>query len=155
MSYSFEGVKEKIDIALYTLFHKDSQLLKYQVSERAVSHKLAEYLQILFPEWHVDCEYNLREENLVKELRGIQGCDEQKKTERIYPDIIVHHRGVRENLLVIEIKTGGQEDPCDKRKLELFTEREGEYGYDWGLYIQFNGRYKPALTWYRDGNIYE
>ena len=27
-------------------------------NERSLTHKLAEYLQCEFPDWHVDCEYN-------------------------------------------------------------------------------------------------
>lgn len=120
------------------------------MNERSIAHKLAEYIQEQFPEWHVDCEYN-RKENDIKILNGIEECNEQRSSDRIFPDIIVHHRGVESNLLVIEIKTNNQDDPCDRKKLELLTQKNGEYGYDWGLYIRFNGLSMPKLNWYRDG----
>lgn len=152
MKYSFDEIKEKIGIALQLFLHKDNQLLEYNVNERAISHKLAEYIQILFPEWDVDCEYN-RRENDIKRLNRIKECDEQRKTDIIYPDIIVHHRGEEDNLLVIEIKTNGQDDICDRKKLQLLTQKDGEYGYDWGLYLQFNRTNQYKLTWYENGRI--
>jgi len=127
MRYNFERLREKIILALDIFFKNDDILLGIGVSERSISHKLAEYLQIQFPEWHVDCEYN-RKERDIKRLEGIKGCDEQKTKDRIFPDIIVHHR---------------------------YREDNGEYGYDWGLYIQFNILNKPRLIWYKDGKVYE
>src|SRR5258708_925486 len=40
------------------LFAKDLCLLQIDVSERAITHKLAEYLQQRIPYLNVDCEYN-------------------------------------------------------------------------------------------------
>lgn len=82
-----------------------------------------------FKGWDIDCKYN-RNGLLLKELHGIKQCDYQKKTDRIFPDIIVHHRVNEENLnnlLVIEIKHSAVEDPCDKLKLKLLTSLEGQY----------------------------
>jgi len=49
---------EKIKIGLDSLLSYDGYLLENNVSERAITHKLAEHYQKLFPEWNVDCEYN-------------------------------------------------------------------------------------------------
>ena len=48
----------KIEIGLNLLFNNDGFLLERDVSERAITHKLAEHLQKLFSNWDVDCEYN-------------------------------------------------------------------------------------------------
>ena len=154
MRYKFEEINKKVILAIDIFFKNDAILLELDVNERTISYKIAEYLQTQFPEWHVDCEYN-RKENDIKRLSKINECDEQRKSDRIYPDIIVHHRGIEDNLLVIEIKTNNQDDPCDRKKLELLTKKEGEYGYDWGVYIQFNGVKSPKLVWYRDGEKYD
>jgi hypothetical protein len=151
--YEFKEIGKKVIFAIDIFFKNDSLLLEINASERTISHKLAEYLQTQFPEWHVDCEYN-RKENEIKRLNAIEECSEQKRTDRIFPDIIIHHRRVNENLLVIEVKSN-QDDLCDRRKLKLLTQKNGEYGYDWGLYIQFNNTEKPNLTWYKEGLIYE
>ena len=154
MKYEHEEIKKKVNIAIDILFKNDSFLLEKDVNERSISHKLAEYIQIQFPEWHVDCEYNKKMFD-KKMLEGIKGCSEQKKTDRIFPDIIIHQRNTNKNLLVIEIKTNNQDDPCDIRKLELFTQKDGKYVYAWGLFIKFNRTNSPILIWYKDGEIYK
>jgi hypothetical protein len=90
-----------------TLLQAEKRPLEPGVNERAFAHRLAVHMEGSFPEWDVDCEYNKHGMN-IKVLEGIQACDEQKKTDRIYPDIIVHKRTndspIEENLLVIEMK---------------------------------------------------
>lgn len=49
---------EKIMAGLDLLVEKDSYLMKKDVNERSLTHKLAEYYQLLFPTWNVDCEFN-------------------------------------------------------------------------------------------------
>lgn len=121
--------------------------------ERTIAQRLAVHLQPSFGgEWDVDCEYD-RDGQLKKTLEGIKGCDSEKKTDEILPDIIVHHRGGEHrahNLLVVEIKKDDREDPCDRRKLELLTASDGHYQYQLGLYINVNGG-NFVCTWYKDG----
>lgn len=122
-----------------------------KVHERSTAHRLAVHLEPHFRDWNVDCEYNLSE-NVLKVLRRIKECDEQRKTDRILPDIIVHKRGVSGtavNLLVIEIKKATAEDPCDRRKLELMTCAKADYHYQHGLYLNIEDW---KLTWYRNGS---
>jgi len=184
----------KIEDGLYTLLKKDGYLLKNSVNERSITHKLAEYYQVLFPEWNVDCEYNL---NLggpktikidprqllsrmaaqlkndfqahgieVKDLptkEEILNLKEQLlnpridyiaeldlyvfvlkmngKTEKltIYPDIIMHHRGVKENHIVIEAKKtkNGRKIARYYDLLKLATlVSDPEYQYEMGLFIE-------------------
>ena len=125
----------------------------HSVHERSTAHRLAVHMEPFFgPEWNVDCEYD-RDGQTRKALEGIAHCKQQKETDAILPDIIVHHRGDRgrdHNLLVIELKKDDTADVCDQRKLELLTCRGGQYGYQFGLYINIEGgKFKP--TWYKDG----
>jgi len=154
MDYSVQEIQEKVHISLGVLFKSDSFLLEAGVHERSIAHKLAEYLQDEFPDWNVDCEYNKKGRD-NKILDGIRECSEQKKTDKIYPDIIVHIRNKNKNLLVIEIKTNNQNDPCDIKKLELLTEPEHGYEYTLGLYVRFNRLNNPVLEWFKDGQKYE
>lgn len=151
--YSDNEIKKRVSMAIDILMKMDSYLLINGVSERSVSHELAVYLQNLFSDWHVDCEFN-RKGPKTKELDGIHECSEQKETDRVYPDIIIHQRGQTNNLLVIETKTQN-EDVCDRKKLELFTKSEGDYKYQLGLYILFKGINPPQLQWYKNGSIHE
>jgi hypothetical protein len=154
MDYSVQKMQEKVHMTLGVLFKNDSFLLEADVHERSIAHKLAEYLQDEFPDWNVDCEYNKKGRD-NKILDGIQECSEQKTTDRIYPDIIVHIRNTDENLLVIEIKTNNQRDPCDIKKLQLLTKPRNGYEYKLGLYMRFNHLDNPVLEWFKNGRRYE
>jgi hypothetical protein len=140
-----------------TLLQAEKRPLQPGVNERAFAHRLAVHMEGSFPGWDVDCEYNKHGMN-IKALEGIQACDEQKKTDRIYPDIIVHKRTndspIEENLLVIEMKRNDACDPCDERKLQLLTDFGREYRYQLGLYINIQDN-QFINTWYSNGVVIE
>lgn len=140
---------QRIQLALEILLELDKFLLENDVHERTIAHRLAIYLEWLFPKWHIDCEYNLHGIH-IKELPDIRDCDVDKKTDRVLPDIIIHKRNSDKNLLVIEIKKD-KESACDIKKLELFTKENGKYKYRLGLFIKFNKTNKPLLIWFKDG----
>jgi hypothetical protein len=110
------------------------------VNERSISHRLASYLQHEFGDWDVDCEYNRNHDDpkLLKLLRmyavNVSTDDVQART--VFPDIIVHHRGTDDNLLVIEIKktTNRLSDGFDKQKLREFKR---QLGYSYALFLRF------------------
>lgn len=140
---------EKLKIGIDLLIEKDSFLLTNNSNERSVSHKLAEYLQQLFPNYNVDCEYNRHFSN---PKRGNIG-----NNPLILPDIIIHKRGSdHDNLIVIEIKTrnrfiGDKKISFfyDHRKLKMFTRKkrnDNEFGYKFGFFINF-------LEFNRTGNV--
>lgn len=51
-------MNNKIRAGLKRLFIDDDHLLKENINERSITHRLAMYYQEHFPDWHVDCEYN-------------------------------------------------------------------------------------------------
>jgi len=53
-----DEIKEKIESSVSKLFRKDNFLIGYDVSERAITHKLANYIANKFAGYDVDCEYN-------------------------------------------------------------------------------------------------
>jgi hypothetical protein len=130
-------------------------ILRENLNERTISHKLAEYLQKAFPDYDVDCEYNKMpcdrdpkeyvNKTLDLDAEGIESDDEKGIT--VYPDIIVHKRGSNENnYLVIEVKKkefaetkrkGKQETykEFDFRKLKAYTKH---LNYTYGIYLEFN-----------------
>ncbi|MHB8165046.1 MAG: hypothetical protein ACYDDV_12040 [Methanoregula sp.] len=141
---TFNEISQKVYFAIDSLFKNDNFLLTIGVHERTISHKLAEYLQAQFPDWNVDCEYN-RKGNMVKRLP--RDCSEEEK---VYPDIIIHHRNTTENLLVIEIKSSNLPEKCDIEKLKLFTS-DPNFKYTYGLFIRFKKTDKPILIWFEGG----
>jgi len=114
-------------------------------------HRLACYLQKESPDYNVDLEYN-RMNGYKKVLDGINECSEERRTDAIYPDIIVHKRGLKDNLLVIEIKTSKKSKICDLKKLELLTSHP-DFKYTLGLFIEFK-HYQPVLKWFKNGKPY-
>lgn len=129
-------VIRKLHSAYCRLLRNDIALLELNANERSITHKLAEYLQSEFQEWHVDCEYN-RKGKLPKRLIGIKENVSTDDTcgKTVFPDIIVHHRGTTNNLLVIEAKkcitTGGSED---EEKLKAY---KGEHEYRFAFAVVF------------------
>jgi len=131
-------IEEKIKNAIKILIAKDGFLLQEDVHERSISHKLAEYLQQEFEDWHVDCEYN-RDNHQPKRLKlpVEQVTTDNPEAKTVYPDIIVHRRGSDDNLLVIEIKksTSQGDDNFDWQKLSAFKQ---QLKYKFAVFIKFS-----------------
>jgi hypothetical protein len=126
-----KDTKVRIQEALNILTKNDPFLLKYNVNERSITHKLAEYLQQLFPGYHVDCEYNrMLKPNESKTFisKALLNLKDDKRVsikslnaKTVSPDIIVHSRGNNQNnLLVIEFKKGNRNSDFDKKKLKEY-----------------------------------
>lgn len=173
-------LKEIIHSCLKDFYKKDFDLICHDVSERAISHKLAEYLQVRFPKYNVDCEYNRNCENgkdkpkylkiiWDEALRKSKGIIEKGDLDSLievstYPDIIVHRRLKNdENLIVIEVKkdnTRVSED-FDLKKLRAFTSKNDEnvYKYEFGVFIKLPIRNhkcdflnETKIRWFQDGD---
>ena len=151
---NLKTLKSHVNTALESL-KTDKELFSFDVGssrinnpERAIAHRLGCYLQLLFKDLKVDCEYNKHVNDPKK--------DENDKI--IIPDIVVHRRKVdMGNLLVIEVKTTNNKSGIenDKNKLMKLTygiqTTQGLMKYDYGLFILFNSS-KPSLKWFKDGN---
>jgi hypothetical protein len=104
---------QKVGTAVSALLEQDGDLLRLDVNERTITARLCDHLRPLFPDWNVDPEYN-RDGHLVKRANG----------QVVVPDIVIHRRGTRDNLLVIELKksTTKEPDEADLEKLSAFRE---------------------------------
>ena len=58
-----QDIAELIDNALLQLNRRDRYLLENNANEQSICCRLAIYLQERFPDYNVDCEYNLDCEN--------------------------------------------------------------------------------------------
>jgi hypothetical protein len=149
---SVDYVKEKATRSVRLVCARDSFLLEHAAHERSITHKLAEYLQLEFPDYNVDCEYNrhgLAAKLLPRECSG-------HAQEFVFPDIVVHVRGNDgSNLLVIEAKPAKRTrvPQCDAAKLVEFTKPDGKYHYQLGLFIGFDKLREPQFVWYQGGQI--
>lgn len=170
----FDAVKQKLTEALNEVIEKDKHLLKHNLSERSIAHRLALYLTPRFPDFDVDCEYNgnVDANNRRKYILILKGRAEAlgliKKDEIdqelidccVYPDIIVHKRGKNgseNNVLIIEIKKSSSRvrGDWDAEKLARFTsnEYENNFVYQFGAFVLFQVGDNPhyLVEWYRDG----
>jgi hypothetical protein len=172
-----EEIAVIVNQSIDDLFDKDLILLQNDVSERALTHKLAEHLQTRFPQLNVDCEYNrdvtrgrgtpksvkMLRQPTARELRAAADMVdvEQLLATSTYPDIIVHRRGCNEeNLLVIEVKkqNSSVSHEHDYNKLKAFTENNehNSYNFTYGIFILFETDCeqpsRPRLSWFTNGN---
>ncbi|WNM18866.1 hypothetical protein [Flavobacterium capsici] len=159
-----EIILKNVESAINILLRDDNWLLKKDLSERSISHKLAEYLQPLFKDYNVDCEYNGdidRENHQERELgrkristlrQNLQHYNlltkeneneaEKELIERlVYPDIIIHRRGSNaHNLCIIEVKKSTSQVPFhyDQIKLKAYTTKNyRNLNYQIGYFVKF------------------
>nr|WP_304170833.1 hypothetical protein [Methanobrevibacter smithii] len=127
-NYSEKEIKEIIKEVLNELYKKDKILIKNETHEITISHKIACYLTNKFENWDVDCEYN-------RDLENPKECSyNSNETKYIRPDIIIHQRNIKNNLLVIEIKKNAKyaDKQQDIQKLKCMIEK---YNYKYALFI--------------------
>ena len=137
--------EELIDIfekAKNEFLEKEKTIIKNDTNERTLTQRLAFYLElqlrknIKYENYSVDCEYNRKEED-IKRLKFGKNTDKKE----IYPDIIVHQRKIKNNLIAIEMKktTSKNTDKIkDIEKLEALTDRKNNYHYTLGIYFELD-----------------
>ena len=138
-------IEELIDIfekAKNEFLEKEKTIIKNDTNERTLTQRLAFYLElqlrknIKYENYSVDCEYNRKEED-IKRLKFGKNTDKKE----IYPDIIVHQRKIKNNLIAIEMKktTSRNTDKIkDIEKLEALTDRKNDYHYTLGIYFELD-----------------
>jgi len=133
----YKLIEKALSESIDQLLRADEYLLLSDANERTISHRLAIYIESHFLGWNVDCEYNrdgFEPKYLSLKKDTISTYDTSAKT--VYPDIIVHKRGTKDNLLVIEMKktTSSVGDEHDIDKLKAFKK---ELGYKYAVFIKF------------------
>ncbi|MDD4923969.1 MAG: hypothetical protein PHF74_03940 [Dehalococcoidales bacterium] len=142
-------IEQTIRQGVDRLLDKDMYLLVNNVNERTISGRLAFYLQELFYDCDVDCEYNrfktepkrldIVHDELCKELRkshkSISPLDDKGTT--VYPDIIIHQWGSDDNLAVIEIKKNSSTDKEDNFDLIKLKKYKSQLGYKNAIFLKF------------------
>jgi len=152
MNNNLLEIKEKVLKAINKVLKYDKILFEINSSERSIAFRLATYIEKEFPEWNVDFEYN-RYADEIKVLKR------DKKDKNFLPDIVVHKRTIRDNLLVIEIKKSsesikGEKVKWDRERLEFLTTNK-RYEYDLGVFVYFyvklDSNKPPIIEYYKEG----
>ncbi|MEB5488943.1 hypothetical protein QMA78_00015 [Burkholderia pseudomallei] len=126
---------EAVIFALRKLLTIDRRLLEIDANERSITFRFAMHLQSQLQDWEIDCEFN-RDGVEPKKLGHLElypdGEDEEAKT--VFPDVIAHRRGSKDNFLVVEFKksTGNVDPNIDRRKLLGYKR---QLGYMHALFI--------------------
>ncbi len=143
-------------------------ILKKDLNERTITHKLAEHIKNSFNYYDVDCEYNrMKSKNMseeyVSKTLGLDAEDIRSSSVKcitVFPDIIVHKRGDNDdNYLAIEVKKkkyankervgrGETYGDFDRRKLCAYTR---ELQYKFGIYLEFDKDTLSKMIFFRDG----
>lgn len=122
--------------AFRQLTETDSYLLEVDANGLSISHRLGLHLQSVFPDWHVDCEYNRDsvKPSRIGRLYLNPGDAEDTEARTAFPDIVVHKHGSHTNYLVIEIKRSGS---VIGRVIDCQKPRgyKRDLGYQYALFI--------------------
>lgn len=156
--YEFKVVEMFLNKAIAVLRERDPILLdkKFNINERTVTHRLAMYLAEIFSDWDVDCEYNRQynddSDEYIKKNIEIEDVKAELSLDDIhavtvFPDIIVHKRCTKQNLLAIEVKMKwkNSKQNFDKVKAEAYKKR---LNYKYSCYITLGN--ETQINWIDD-----
>jgi hypothetical protein len=139
-----QDLESKVTQSLDLFLTRDRYLLQHDVSERAITHKLADAFEGVFGSdggYDVDCEYNRRV--------GLDPIKRANNGRRVYPDIVVHRRRQQnDNLLAVEVKktkAGSKAIQKDEKRLKEDYVR-GQLNYKYGLLVLFRVGTNPSYT---------
>lgn len=140
-----------------------ASLLKRELSERclcgALMHELNKQLEKKnLKKYYADIEFNGSIENSTNNVKRLP--DEKGTPKHIFPDVIVHNRGVENpnNLLALEMKKStarADAKEIDKNRLSLLTSLY-PYKYRLGVYYEINHKKRQILIeFYQNGKMVE
>jgi hypothetical protein len=124
MRAEVEAELGKVVRALGAFYARETHLLDKDLGERVLTHRLAVHLENQFAGWDVDCDYNRLGERRLRLPKGSIVSTDDDSGKSVFPDIVVHHRTVPENLLAIELRKAANHQPIehDRHKLRAMTD---------------------------------
>ncbi len=137
---------EAVRRALIDLLKHDSHLLWIDANERSITFRFAMHLQTHLQDWQIDSEYN-RDGVEPKKLGHLglypDGEDDEAKT--VFPDVIAHRRGTKDNFLVLEFKksTSRIDRQIDRQKLLGYKR---QLGYPHALFVEVGTGEQASVT---------
>jgi len=150
----------KLVAALQEFYAQEAFLLEKDLGERALTHRLAVYLEKQYPGWQVDCEYNRLGERTLRLPHGTIVSTDDALGKSIFPDIVVHQRAIPNNLLAVEVRKASNHQPLehDQHKLKAMTDPHVWFAYEIGALLTLSkkdvgmcevyvgGKLEPDLT---------
>ena len=160
---------DRVVEALGEFYAREAYLLEHDVGERALTHRLAVYLERQFEGWEIDCDYNRLGERRLRLPRGSIVSTDDDIAKSVYPDIVVHQRAIPENLLAVEVRKASNHQPPehDQHKLCALTDPHLWFAWRTGLLlilgkkqvtsseVYVGGVIDPALSAWFSGRLKE
>lgn len=143
--------------AIHMFYNNDRCLIERGGMEQACVSRIYYYLQDLMKydtelnRYDLDCEYNKNGE----EAKWCMDVDTGEKF-KTRPDLILHKRATNHNnQVIIEFKGWwNNEYNSDVRKLKAFTNPDGIYRYQMGIFVKLN-RDGPLYRYFKDSQEIE
>jgi hypothetical protein len=148
-----ESELNKVVNAIEVFYVRETHLLKKDLGERTLTHRLAVYLENQFSGWEVDCDYSRLGERTLRLPRGSIVSTDDHLGKSVYPDIVVHQREIPNNLLAIEVRGAGNHQPPehDQHKLRGLTDPHLWFAYRIGLSLTLGKKGVTASEVYVGG----
>ena len=146
---------EKVVGAIGEFYARETHLLEKDLGERTLTHRLAVHLERQFDGWDVDCEYNRLGERVLKLPRGSIVSTDDELGNSVFPDIVVHHREIPENLLAVELRKAINHQPAehDHHKLRGMTDPHMWFACRIGVFLVFGKKGVTSSDVYIGGVI--
>jgi hypothetical protein len=127
----------KVVAAVGEFYARETYLFDKDLGERTLTHRLAVHIEKQFPGWDVDCDYNRLGERTLRLPRGTIVSTDDPLGKSVYPDIVVHQRGIPHNLLAIEARKAANHQPPehDQHKLRALTDPHLWFAFCAGIYF--------------------
>jgi hypothetical protein len=137
MQSEMQAELEKIVSALSDFYARESQLFEKDLGERTFAHRLAVHVEKQFGGWDVDCDYNRLGERTLRLPTATIISTDDGNGKSVFPDIVVHHRAIPENLLAIEVRkaTNHLAPEHDQHKLRGLTDPHLWFAYQIGVLV--------------------
>ena len=147
----------KLIAALQEFYGRETYILERDVGERALTHRLAVLVELHFPGWEVDCDYDRLGERTLRLPHGTVASTDDHLAKSIYPDIVVHQRDIPNNLLAIEVRKAINHQPIehDQHKLKGLTDPHLWFAYAIGVLLTLSKKHVSASEVYVGGKVDE
>jgi hypothetical protein len=128
---------DKVVSALGDFYARESLLFEKDLGERTFSHRLAVQVEKQFGGWDVDCDYNRLGERRLRLPAGTVISTDDGNGKSVFPDIVVHHRAIPENLIAIEVRKATNHLPPehDQHKLRGLTDPHLWFAFQMGVMV--------------------
>ena len=146
---------DKVVAATGEFYAREAYLLEKDVGERALTHRLAVYVERQFAGWEVDCEFDRLGERTLRLPKATIVSTDDHLGKSIYPDIVVHQREIPNNLVAIEVRKASNHQPPehDQHKLRTLTDPHVWFAYWIGVLLTLARKNVTASEVYVGGVV--